>query len=101
MWGLMIANTYSSTFKEYANNMMFFYIKTFPSSLLMSLVLLLPVALSMLPTNLLVIKYVITILVILFYYPATLLGMNLLSSYSFDEVINKENYPEYYRKGLF
>lgn len=45
--------------------------------------------------------YSVFILFLIFYYPILLMALYFFNYSSFDEFINKEQYPDYYHKGLY
>ena len=99
-WILFLNNTYSSSFGALLRNGLFFYVKTIGWSLLSMVVMLLLVATIFIPMDLIWVKYIIIVITTLFIYPIVLLVMTLYSTSKFDIFINKDNYPDYYLRGL-
>ena len=100
-WLMFLNNTYDSKWTVLLKNSFFLYIKTIGWSLLG---ILMPPSLASLyfinSLSLIYIKYIILVLFIVFVFPIIFLIMNLYSTARFDQYINKENYPDYYLKGL-
>lgn len=84
-------------FGEYKNGFAL-YIKTFPTTILATIVVLLPLLFDLIP--LLVIKYLIYVVFIIVLFPIILLGEFLYFNSRLDKYINKEMYPEIYDKGI-
>ena len=103
-WIMFLNNTYDSKFGQLLKNGLFFYVRTIGWSLvgiLMPLSLLgLYFGFSYIPFNFIWIKYVILILFIVFVFPIIFLIMNLYTTSRFDVYINKNNYPDYFMRGL-
>lgn len=99
-WIIFLNNTYNSSFGGLLRNGLYFYTKTIGWSLLGILMHLSLVALVLIPFELVWLKYVILVLVIVFLYPIITLIMTLFSTAKFDEYINKDNYSDYYLRGL-
>lgn len=74
------------------------YIRTFFLVLIATLVAVLPIGFIFIP--IVAVKIVAEISFILFIIPFILLGELLFFNSQFDKYINKNNYPEIYRKGL-
>ena len=100
LWVLFLNNTYKSTFGALLRNGTFFYVKGIGWSILTSVLCLLPVTLIFMPFYLVWLKYLIVVLLFVFILPIIVLIMSLYSISKFDEYINKENYEDYYLKGL-
>jgi len=102
VWMILLINTYSSSFEEYFKNALFFYIKNIFVSILLCVGLILP-SLTVLLTypSLLSLKYILIFILVLLYYPALLMIWVLVSNATFDKYLNKDFYPDYYRKGMF
>ena len=99
-WILFLNNTYSSSFGALLRNGLFFYVKTIGWSLLSMVVMLLLVGTIFIPMDLIWVKYAIIVMVIVFLYPIFLLIITLYVTSKFDAYINKDNYPDYYLRGL-
>ena len=102
-WSFYTINIYQTTFINYLKNGIFFYTRSIPWTLLFVVAIIWPFFAMFIPMNayVLFIKYPILILLIIFYYPFLLVVGYLYSCAKFDQYINKENYPEIYRKGLY
>lgn len=105
LWCLVLSNTYRSKWILTVKNSVFFFAKTVPMSLLFTLLISWPFLISNLLPNvdavLFMVKYALSVVLILFYYPAIIIWGLLYSAAKFDKYINIENYPELYRKGLY
>lgn len=97
-WIILLNNTYNSKFGGLLRNGLYFYVKTIGWSLLGILMPLSLVGLLFVPFIWL--KYVVLVLMVVFVYPIILLIMVLFSTAKFDLAINKDNYPDYYLRGL-
>ena len=82
---------------EYKNGFIL-YIKTFPLTILATIVVLLPLLFDLIP--LFVIKYIIMAIFVIILFPIILLGEFLFFNSRLDKYINKEMYPEIYDKGI-
>lgn len=91
--------TYKNTFKDLINNSFAIYIKNFWSVALVAILNLLPF-LSLLIQNVIIMGTCLVAFYLLFNQLLMLFDM-LFFNYIFDISINKEHYPEIYRKGLF
>ena len=102
-WCFFTINVYQTTFINYLKNGIFFFTRSIPWTLLFVVLIIWPFFAMFIPMNayVLFIKYPILILLIIFYYPFLLVVGYLYSCAKFDQYINKENYPEIYRKGLY
>ena len=100
LWMLLLNNIYESKFGQLLKNGTFFYVKTLGWSLLGVLIPLALVALIFIPFYFVWLKYIFLALLFVFVIPIVLLVLILYSMSKFDEHINKENYPDYYLKGL-
>ena len=99
-WLIYLNNTYKSTFGVLLRNGLYFYVKTIGWSILGTTLTLLPVFLIFIQMSLVAVKYIVLVVYIIFIFPIILLMMTLYSSNKFDESINKDNYPDYYLRGL-
>ena len=102
-WSFYSINIYQTTFFNYLKNGIFFYTRSLPWTLLFVVFIIWPFFAMFIPPSgyAIMIKYPILILLIIFYYPFLLIVGYLYSCFKFDQYINKENYPEIYRKGLY
>lgn len=99
-WMMLLNNTYNSTWFGLLKNGMFFYIKTIGWSLLAAVIIVSPVCLIFIPMEFVWAKYIALILIIVFVFPIIFLIMILYSTSKFDLLINKDNYPDFYCRGL-
>ena len=99
-WIIFLNNTYASKFGGLLKNGLFFYVKTIGWSIVGILMLLSLVGLLFIPFVLVWLKYIILVLFIVFIFPIVLLIMTLYSTSKFDVYINKDNYKDYYSRGL-
>lgn len=100
LWILFLNNTYSSKFGALFRNGIFFYMKSIGWSILVAFVALALVALVFIPFSFVWLKYIFIVLFFVFILPIIVLIMTLYSISKFDEYINKENYKDFYLKGL-
>lgn len=74
------------------------FIKYFPLNILMTALMLAPLAFSFI--NIIAVKYIVGIVFCLIFGPYMLVGLFDYCCFMFDKVINKDMFPKYYRKGL-
>ncbi|MCF0116961.1 MAG: hypothetical protein HUJ61_02805 [Bacilli bacterium] len=96
---ISIITMYNMKFKDRFFACFLFYFKGFFKYVLVIIALGLPLFLFLIPNYL--IAYSIFSLFFVIYYPIVLLGVNQISFSYFDTYINKQQYPDFYRKGLF
>lgn len=111
LWAFLTISVYQTKFWEYMKNSLFFFMKTVGFSLLFIFIIIWPFILSSLVADGLIsipispiyiaAKNVVFIVMSLFYYPCVIIITLLFASSKFDKYINKDNYPEIYRKGLY
>ena len=111
MWAYMTICIYKSKMWDYIKNSTFFFMKTIGLSLLFVLIVIWPMALSLLVSDSLIsisispfyiaIKDMVFIILGVFYYPCLTIIALLFASSKFDKYINMDKYPEIYRKGLY
>ena len=105
LWYIYLSNVYSSGIKNLLTNSMFFLIKTFGWSVLFMTLIVFPFFYDFfqIPFTVLtfILKPLILMAMLVFYYPFMIIVGSLYSNNQFDKWINKENYPDLYRKGLF
>ena len=99
-WIILLNNFYNSKWTGLLRNGLFFYVRNIGWSLLGALMLVGLVPLILVPFEFIWIKYAVLIIYVVFLLPIVLLVMVLYSTSRFDEFINKENYPDYYLRGL-
>lgn len=99
-WIIYLNNTYQSTFWQLIKNGFYFYIKTIGWSILMVVITLIPVFVIFIPMTLIYLKYIILLLYFAFVFPSLLLMINLYTTSIFDKYINKDNYSDFYKRGL-
>lgn len=97
-WIMLLNNTYNSRVGGLLRNGLYFYTKNIGWSLLGILMPLSLVGLLFIPFVWL--KYIALVLVVVFVYPIMVLIMVLYSTAKFDASINKDQYPDYYLRGL-
>ena len=83
---------------EYKNGFIL-YIKTFPTTILATIIVLLPLLFDLIP--LFVIKYIIIAIFTIVLFPIILLGEFLFFNSKLDKYVNKAMYPEIYDKGIY
>ena len=89
---------YSNTFRQvFRNSFVFFVAKFFKNILLFLITIGLIVGLMFIDF----IAQIVIIMVIAFLSSYMMIAWTLLSHEAFDQYINKENYPNYYKKGLY
>lgn len=99
-WITFLNNTYDSNIGTLIRNGLYFYIKTIGWSILGGVMTLLPIPLIFIDLNFVWLKYIILLVFIIFIYPIIFLVMTLYTTNKFDDAINKDNYKEYYHRGL-
>ena len=99
-WIMFLNNTYDSKFGAILKNGLFFYVRTIGWSIAGILMPLSLLSLYFVPFYLVWFKYLLLVLFIVFLFPIIVLIMNLYTASRFDVYINKENYPDYYLRGL-
>lgn len=100
LWIVLLNNTYDSKWTGLVRNGLFFYVKTIGWSILGVVMVLLPIGLVFIPFTLVWLKYILLVLFVVFVYPIVILIMVLYSTSKFDAYINKDNYSNYYLRGL-
>lgn len=108
IWSLMMATVYQTSLFVYIRNGFFFTSKTIGWTLLYVFVCALPFLsyylyfLSFTGVLLFVIlKYLFVVIMLVMFYPMVIVIGLLYANSKFDMYINQEQYPEYYRKGLY
>ena len=99
-WALLINNTYDMKNGDLIKNSLFFYLKTFGFSFIGLLMTISYLGVLFIPLNFIYIKYSVVVILIIFVYPIMLLVFVLFSTAKFDYFINKDNYKDYYLRGL-
>lgn len=97
--GLLISATYSNRFFITLKNSIVIYFRFFPTILLSYILTFGVLTFRYIP--IIFIKYSVIIIYLLFVLPITVLGSYENITYIFDETVNKTQYPNYYKKGLF
>ena len=87
----------NSAWQVFRNSFVFFVAKFFKNLLLFVLTIGLVVGLMFVDF----IAQIVIIIVIAFLSSFMMIAWTLLSHEAFDQYINKNNYPEYYKKGLY
>ena len=103
IWALFVVNVYQCNLRNYLKNAVFFYSKSLLLSIPFVILLVFPFFLIFVPLSVIsfTIKYPIILAMLILYYPCLIIIGYLYSLSKFDEFINRENYPEIYRKGLY
>ena len=103
IWALFVVNVYQCNLWNYLKNAVFFYSKSLLLSIPFVILLVFPFFLVFVPLSIFsfTIKYPIILAMLILYYPCLIIIGYLYSLSKFDEFINRENYPEIYRKGLY
>ena len=111
LWAVMTISIYQSRLWDYTKNSAFFFFKNIGFSLLFVFIVIWPMIISLLVSDGLLsipispfyiaIKDTIFLLMALFYYPCGIIVALLFASSKFDKYINRDKYPEIYRKGLY
>lgn len=100
LWSVSQMNLYRNRFGKYLSNGFSFFMRCLPVSLLGTLAVSLPaLAHRFLPAVLLLAG--LDVLYLVFLLPLFLLGWSVYAHGIFDRYINREHYPEIYRKGLY
>lgn len=100
--GWMLAQTvyYDLRFGDSLKNAVVFYIKAWPGSVALVLAALVPLYLLQNAIAWLMVKYVAMLAVAILYVIALTMAAMAFAGGYFDAYINKEHYPQIYRKGL-
>ena len=103
VWALFVVNVYQCNLWNYLKNAVFFFSKSLLWSSLFVILLIFPFFFIFIPLSIISfsIKYPIIFVMIVFYYPFLMVVGCLFALSKFDDYINKNNYPEIYRKGLY
>ena len=103
LWSIYVVNVYQTTLWNYIKNGAFFYSRTLPLTILFSILISFPFFSIFIPLSgvTIIVKYSLIIVMMVFYYPFMIIVGYLYSLSKFDLFINKDNYPEIYRKGLY
>lgn len=105
IWQMLLGNLYEGRFRDFIHNSAVCFGKSIGWTLLFIALALLPALCDIIcpaqNTLFISIKYSVIMLMLLFYYPALLLAFLIYANKIFDETINEEHYPDYYRKGLY
>lgn len=103
IWALFVINVYQCNLWNYLKNAVFFYSKSLLLSIPFVILLVFPFFLVFVPLSIIsfTIKYPVILAMLILYYPMLIIVGYLYSLSKFDEFINRENYPEIYRKGLY
>lgn len=97
---LSMVSIYKNTLFKFVTNSLKIYIKKILHILVSEIIfLIIPAVLILVPMPLIV-KYTILVVFIFALLPIQCFAFELLSVHIFDEVINKDNHKEIYRKGL-
>lgn len=99
-WMIYLNNTYSDKWTGLVRNGFYFYVKNIGWSILGILMPLSIAALVFMPLSLIWLKYIFLVLFIVFVFPIIFLIMTLFTTSKFDECVNRDNYQDYYLRGL-
>lgn len=91
---------YIGSFSQMLKNAIAMYIKEAPIVLLFGLLLFTPLLFTMLE-QFLIVKYIVVVVYIYLFELAFIMMFSLGSNYIFDKYINKEQFPQMYKKGLY
>lgn len=110
-WIYLSINIYETRFWDYIKNGFFFNFKNILFSLLYLLMIIWPMVVCFLFSENIIsigvniiyiaVKYLLLVVMAILYYPCLFIVALLFSCSKFDEYINKDQYPEIYRKGLY
>ena len=95
----LICATYANKFIVTLKNAIIIYFKFFPT-ILLSFVLTFGV-LTFRYIPIIYLKYSLIVVYVMFALPITILGAYENATHIFDEMVNKTQYPKFYKKGLF
>lgn len=103
LWSFFVINVYQTTLWNYIKNGVFFFSRSLPLTLLFVVMTVFPFFLVFVPLSgiVIIIKYPLAMALLIFYYPFIIIVGYLYSLSKFDFYINKDNYPEIYKKGLY
>lgn len=96
---LMEIPIYKNTYFQNVKNAFYFYFKSGFTTLPVSLLLILPLFLNLLPFT--IVPIIVYVSYAFVYLPFALLFASLYSNYVFDKFLNKNDYPEIYDKGIY
>ena len=99
-WMVFLNNTYVDKWTGLIRSGFFFYIKNLVWSIIGILMPLSLILLLFMPFSIIWLKYILLVLFIVFVFPIIFLIMTLFTTAKFDQYINRDNYPDYYLKGL-
>lgn len=98
---MFLIAVYKNKFLVIIKTSIILYIKHFPMILLTYVLTIVLVSTKWIPLELFFIKYALFIVLVVLYYPLVIFGSFLYQIYIFDDKINKDQFPDYYKKGLF
>ena len=108
VWSIFLVAVYQTNLATYIKNSFFFFGKTIGWTILFTILVSLPFIsyylyfVSFSGTLLFIIlKEAFIAVLLVFFYPSLLIVGLLFSCFKFDQYINEENFPEYFRKGLY
>ncbi|MCQ2742462.1 MAG: hypothetical protein MJ239_04095 [Bacilli bacterium] len=91
---------YKGTFRQFNRNSIALYLKHAPLALLFTSMLVCPFLLEMIQSAI-VIRFITMAIVVYFVPPLSILAFLLFSYFLFDEYINKEQFKDIYKRGLY
>ena len=95
---IYIINIYKCSIFEAIKSAFILYVKSLPLMLVLMILLGLPFFVTFI--NILIVKYLVLVIYLIFLLPIILLFGFLITSKYFDKFVNAESYPEYYKKGI-
>lgn len=105
IWKLASISTYDASLRNIGIFSRFCYAKNIWISILFGLAYMLPLMLTFFISDnnlvLIIIKYLVEILLYLFYYPILILINSLYTTSVFDKELNSSDYKDYFHKGLY
>ena len=100
LWFLLQSIYYKIGVFASLKNALIYYIKTFPVTVLLTACSILPFWLVINFISLIIAKYIVLIILIVFYVIPLVMVWISYASKTFDKYVNKEHYPSIYRKGM-
>ena len=98
LFAIVQSQIYSLTIKQEMKNGFFFLIKTFFTTFIATAFVAIPLTFDLIPIFFL--KMLAVIIYVLFILPFIILGVFLYINSQLDKYLNKEHFPDIYRKGL-
>lgn len=95
-----MGSIYNGKFFKLFKNSILIYIKEAPLMIVFAFLLVGPIFLSFMDNNLIA-KYIIAACLLFFVIPLTSIIYYLYANHIFDKWINKEKFPDFYKKGIY